>query len=79
MLSETTGQATTEVLFTASHFPQGFLETQRALFTLENLLTEETQPGLGTLASLTWGFLPPFTALVIPGGPGLALNVGLAF
>lgn len=46
MLSEPTGQATTEVLFTASHFPQGFLETQRGLFTLENLLTEEVQAEL---------------------------------
>ena len=45
MLSEPTGQATTEVLCTASHFPQGVLETQRALFTLENLPTEEAQVG----------------------------------
>lgn len=46
MLSEPTGQATTEVLCTASHFPQGVLGTQGALFTLENLLTEEAQAGL---------------------------------
>lgn len=79
MLSEPTGQATTEVLCTASHFPQGVLGTQGALFTLENLLTEEAQAGLWALASLMWGLLPPFTALVIPGSPGLALSVGLAF
>lgn len=46
MLREPAGQATTEVLFTDNHFPQGFLEPQRALFTLENLLTEEAQAGL---------------------------------
>lgn len=46
MLSEPTGQATTEVLCTVSHFPQGVLGTQGALFTLENLLTEEAQAGL---------------------------------
>lgn len=58
MLSEPTGQATTEVLCTAKHFPQGCLETRRALFTLENLLTEEAQAGLWALASLRWGLLP---------------------
>lgn len=77
ILTEPTGQATTQVLYTASHSPQGFLETQRALFTLENLLTEEAQARLEALALLTC--VPLFTALVTPGSPGLALNAGLAF
>lgn len=46
MLSEPTGQATIKVLRTASHFPQGFLETSRTLFTLEKLLTKEARAGL---------------------------------